>query len=368
METKKMCWPVFLFIAGYHLLLAIALPFYFMSHTPSLGLILTSAALVFISGIAITAGYHRLYSHSTYKTNTVIEAILLFFGSVATQGSALRWANDHRLHHAFVDTNKDPYSVKKGLLHAHILWMFYRTDAIDPKVIADLSRSKMLQFQNKHYVFCMLASNIITFLTVGWFFGDYLGAFLFAWWVRLFFLHHTTWCINSLAHYWGSQFYSKEHTAVDNYLISLLTYGEGYHNYHHTFAHDYRNGIHWYHFDPAKWLIWSLWKLGLAYDVKQVNNYRITRQLLIGHRDYILNKIKESFYTQKDSLIEKVTQVCDHLSEKLAQKQALLDQYRKSKQKDLLSEIKAVKKSLKDDWKQWRKTVEFAIKSTPVKF
>jgi stearoyl-CoA desaturase (delta-9 desaturase) len=367
MESKKLCWPVFLFIGGYHLLLAIGLPFYFMSHTPSLGLILTSAALVFISGIAITAGYHRLYSHSTYKTNPIIEAIFLFFASIATQGSALRWAHDHRLHHAFVDTDKDPYSVKKGLLHAHILWMFYKTPQIDPKIISDLSRNKMLQFQHKHYVFCMVASNVITFLTVGWFFGDYLGAFFFAWWVRLFFLHHTTWCINSLAHYWGSQFFSQEHSAVDNYLISLLTYGEGYHNYHHTFAHDYRNGIRWYHFDPAKWLIWTLWKLGLAHDVKQVNNYRITRQLLIGHRDYIVEKVKNSFYFQKDILIEKITQGCDHLSERLAQKQALLDQYRKSKQKSLLQEIKVIKKGLKDDWKKWRETVKFAMKSTPIK-
>ena len=367
MVNKKICWPVLLFIGGYHLFLAIALPLYFISHTPSLALILISAGLVFVSGIAITAGYHRLYSHSTYKTNSFIEAIFLFFASIATQGSALRWAHDHRLHHAFVDTDKDPYSVKKGMLHAHILWMFYKTAPIDPKVISDLSRNKMLQFQHKHYVFCMIASNVLTFLAVGWFLGDYLGAFLFAWWGRLFLLHHTTWCINSLAHYWGSQFYSQEHTAVDNYLISLLTYGEGYHNYHHTFAHDYRNGIRWYHFDPAKWLIWTLWKLGLARDVKRVNNYRITRQLLIGHRDYLLEAIKKSFYENKETLAEKITQICEHLSEKLAQKQTLLEQYRKSRQKDLLREIKAIKKSLKVDWKQWRETVKFAMKSTPIK-
>ena len=367
MTNKEICWPVFLFIAGYHLFLAIALPFYFLAHTPSLGLILTSAALVFVSGIAITAGYHRLYSHSSYKTNSVIEAIFLFFASVATQGSALRWANDHRLHHAFVDTDKDPYSVKKGLLHAHILWMFYRTAPIDPKVISDLARNKMLRFQDKHYVFCMLASNTITFLIVGWFFGDYLGAFIFAWWVRLFVLHHTTWCINSLAHYYGSQFYSQEHSAVDNYLISLLTYGEGYHNYHHTFAQDYRNGIRWYHFDPAKWLIWTFWKLGLAYDLKKVNNYRIVRQLLLGHRDHILEKIKESFSSQKDLLAQKVTDICDHLSNKLAQKQTLLEEYRKSKQKGLLHEIKTIKKGLKNDWKQWRETVKWISKSTPIK-
>lgn len=335
---KELSLPPLLYIVGYHIFLAIALPIYFIHHTPSFGLIMTTIGLVFISGLAITAGYHRCYSHSCYKIHPAIEFILLFFGTLATQGSALRWAHDHRLHHAYVDTDKDPYSVKKGLLHAHILWMFYKTDAIDPKVIADLARKKMLQFQHKYYPICMVATNLITFIVVGSFFGDYLGAFLFAWWVRTFCLHHTTWCINSLAHYWGTQNYSEEHSAVDNYLISLLTYGEGYHNYHHTFAYDYRNGIRWYHFDPAKWLIWILHKLGLAYDLKRVNNYRIARQLLLHHKENLIQKLKESVYAQK------VSEVAEKLSAKLSQMQSLLDP----------KQIRAMKKSLKDDWREWR--------------
>ena len=260
---KKICWPVLLFLGGYHLFLAIALPIYFLNHIPSLALVLITFGLVFASGMAIAAGYHRVYLHRCYKVHPVIEAILLFFGTLATQGSAIRWANDHRLHHAFVDTDKDPYSIKKGLLHAHILWMFFKTDPIDPKVVSDLTQKKLLVFQNKYYPWCMLGVNLFVFLVVGWLLGDFLGAFIFAWWVRMLFLHHTTYCINSLAHFWGTQDYSREHSAVDNYLISLLTYGEGYHNYHHSFASDYRNGIHWYHFDPAKWFIWTLYKLGL---------------------------------------------------------------------------------------------------------
>ena len=346
---KKICWPVFLYIVGYHLLLAIALPIYFLTdHAPSLGLILTSAALVFISGMAITSGYHRLYSHNCYKVHPVIETILLFFGSLATQGSALRWANDHRLHHAYVDTDKDPYSVKKGLWHAHILWMFFRTAPIDPKVVSDLSRSKMLVFQNKYYVLCMLGSNLIVALAMGWFFGDYLSAFLFGWWVRLLVLHHTTWCINSLAHYWGTQNYSQEHSAVDNYLISFLTYGEGYHNYHHTFAYDYRNGIRWYHFDPAKWFIWTMHKLGLAYDLKRVNNYRIAKQLVLQHKDNLIQRLKESSYVQK------VSEIAETLAEKLSQMQTLLDP----------DQIRAMKKSLKDDWREWNRVLKMIEKKS----
>lgn len=329
-----------LYIGGYHLFLAIALPTYFLTHTPPIGLLFISAALVFISGMSITAGYHRLYSHNCYKTRPIIEVILLFFGSLATQGSALRWAHDHRLHHAHVDTEKDPYSIKKGLLHAHVLWMFFKSKEIDAKVISDLSRNKMLLFQHKYYVLCMLASNTLTFLAVGWLFGDFLSAFLFAWWVRLFFLHHTTWCINSLAHHWGTQMYSREHSAVDNYLISLLTYGEGYHNYHHTFSYDYRNGIRWYHFDPAKWMIWTCQKWGLATDLKTVNNYRIARQLVLQHKNELMQKLCKS----RSVYSAKVAEIAENLSAKLSQMQTLLDP----------SQMRALKKSLKTDWREWK--------------
>jgi len=354
-------------MAGYHLFLAIALPIYFISHVPSGALIGWTLALVFVSGLAITSGYHRLYSHTSYKAHPAVEAVLLFFASLATQGSALRWCNDHRLHHAFVDTDKDPYSVKKGLFHAHMLWMFFKSNEIDPKVVADLKRNRWLEFQNKHYVLCMLASNTIVFLAVGWLLGDYFGAFLFVWWVRLLLLHHTTWCINSLAHYWGTKFYSQEHSAVDNYLISLLTYGEGYHNYHHTFSNDYRNGVRWYHFDPAKWLIWTLHKCGLAYNLKRINNERIARQLLIHHRDQILDKMRISFHYQKDAMAEGITRICDRLSELLARKQTLLENYRKG-QKELIAEIRDVKKRIKSDWKEWRAAVKLVSKTIPLEF
>jgi stearoyl-CoA desaturase (delta-9 desaturase) len=369
MMPGKTSWSVLLFIVGYHLFLLIALPIYFLSHTPSLALILTSASLVFISGIAITAGYHRLYSHTCYKAHPVVEFILVFFGTLATQGSVLRWAHDHRRHHAFVDTDKDPYSVKKGLLHAHILWMFRKSGPIDPKVVADLSRKKLLQFQDKHYVLCMLGANILTFLVVGWVLNDYLGAFLFAWWVRLFALHHTTWCINSLAHYWGTQMFSKEHSAVDNYLISLLTYGEGYHNYHHTFAYDYRNGIRWYHFDPAKWLIWGLNKLGLAHDLKRVNNYRIERQMILEHKNFLVEKMKNSFTAHKDQLEAKVTEIATQLTTKLTEIQDLIERYKAIPRKDraILHQIQSVKKSLKKDWKDWKEIVKLISEKVPLK-
>jgi stearoyl-CoA desaturase (delta-9 desaturase) len=366
MRTNKINWPVSLFILGYHLFLLIALPIYFYYTTPSIALITASTGIVFLSGIAITAGYHRLYSHLTYKTHWVVESIFLFFSSVATQGSALRWAYDHRMHHAFVDTDKDPYTVKKGFMYAHLYWMLRKSNSIDPKVVADLLKNPLICFQDKHYVFCMLASNALVFLTIGWLLGDYVGAFIFAWWGRLLISHHTTWCINSLAHYWGSQNYSNEHTAVDNYIISLITYGEGYHNYHHSFANDYRNGIRWFHFDPGKWLIWTLSKVGLARDLKMVNNLRIKKQLVSQHTQKLLEALKSSI---NRGLEEKVTQLSSHLIEKLNSLQALYDkckQIPKNEARILREQIRTTKREWKRNWREWKLLVKNVQKDHPI--
>ncbi|MDE3055073.1 MAG: acyl-CoA desaturase [Verrucomicrobiota bacterium] len=354
MDQKKICWPIALFLVGYHLFLCIALPFYGL---PSTFLFWTSFALLFLSGLAITCGYHRLYSHSAYKAHPITEVFFLFLASLAGQGSALRWCYDHRLHHAFVDTEKDPYTVKKGIFHAHMLWMFWKSSPIDSKVVSDLMRNRLLRFQHDYYGLCFFFSNAIVFLTAGFICGDYWGAFLYTWWFRLLLLHHTTWCINSLAHYWGTQNYSQEHSAVDNYIISLITYGEGYHNYHHTFAYDYRNGIRWFHFDPSKWLIWLLSRVGLARDLKRVDVERIDKQLLTGHRDKLLEAIKRSLSANKEAVAEKVTLLSERLSEGLQKKHALLQRYKQG-QKDLFGEIRTVKKRLRNDWKEWRTLIK----------
>lgn len=362
MKEKKICWPVFLYITIYHLFLLVAMPIYFFYKSPPTGMIPFSLALVFITGIAVTAGYHRMYSHNAYKAHPIVEAVLLFFASMATEGSALRWSYDHRLHHAFVDKDRDPYTVKKGFWHAHILWLFRRTETIEPKVINDLWRKKMLRFQHEHYVACMLVTNAIAFLGAGWYFGDFFGAFLFVWIFRMFLLHHTTWCINSLAHYWGSQSYSEEHSAVDNYLISLVTYGEGYHNYHHTFAQDYRNGIRWYHFDPTKWLIWTLHKLGLASDLKQVSEFRIKKELLLHHRDDLLQKLKQSFHEQREQFAMSVIEVHDSLAEKLATLHTLLEKAREIPKQELMPQIRRAKSEFKAEWKRWKVTLRMISK------
>ncbi len=364
-KFKNINWTSLLFILGYHILLVTLLPLYFILYTPSALLLGLTVGLFIASGLAITAGYHRLFSHSTYKTNRFIEFIMLFFGTLATQGSALRWSYDHRHHHAHIDGDEDPYSVTKGFWHAHILWMLKNENPMDKmQITADLRRNPLINFQHKYYVWLMVGVNLFTTGLVWLATGDLFGAFIFSWVLRQFLSHHTTWFINSLAHYWGHQNYSTEHTAVDNYILCFLTFGEGYHNYHHTFANDYRNGIRWYHFDPTKWLIWTLSKLGLARNLRKSQETRILSLMLKEHKEALIDRIKNSLIEKKDAAEEKVNKFTESLSEKLANLQALAKELKDAKHdkltlpasvKKLSADIKMLKKSLRKDWREWRR-------------
>jgi stearoyl-CoA desaturase (delta-9 desaturase) len=361
LKLSNFNWIPGLFILSYHLLLLVGLPLYFMHHTPSGTIIALSAILMYITGLSVTAGYHRLYSHTTYKAHPALEVVLLFFATMATQGSALRWSFDHRYHHAFVDTDRDPYSIKKGFWYAHFLWLFEKPKPIEDKVVADLLRNPRIRFQHRFYGPLMIITNTLVSLFIGWCLNDYLGAFLFTWVVRLFFLHHFTWFINSLAHTWGERPFCQELSAVDNYLISLLTFGEGYHNYHHTFANDYRNGIRWYHFDPTKWLIWTLNKLGLAQKLKRTQAYYIEEKMVLDRKALLLEKINTSLDTYKEEWEAKIHHLTENVLGQLKNLKQLHDNYRGMKEKkeekaylhDLREQIKSAKKSLHQEYRDW---------------
>lgn len=276
---EKFRWTTGHTILACHIPVLIALPFYILYATPpSLGLISISILLFILTEISITAGYHRLFAHKAYKTNKIIEAFLVFFASMASQRSVLRWAFEHRCHHAFVDTDRDPYSIKKGFWYAHIWWLFDKPQEIDKKMVADLLKNKLLVFQDKYENSWMFFPNFFVTSLIGWFFQDYLGALMISMGLRLFLNHHCTFFINSLAHTHGSRPFDKDISAVNNYFISIPTFGEGFHNFHHAFPQDYRNGVRWFDFDPTKWLIWFLQKCRLATDVKKVSAERIKEE------------------------------------------------------------------------------------------
>jgi stearoyl-CoA desaturase (delta-9 desaturase) len=280
---------------------------------------------------------------------------------MATQGSALRWSFDHRNHHAYVDTDDDPYSIKKGFWYAHCLWLLEKPNPIDPKVVSDLLKNKLVMFQHRYYRSLIIATNAVATLFLGWLFSDAWGAFFIALWLRLFLLHHFTWFINSLAHTWGEKPFCQEQTAVDNYFLSLLTFGEGYHNYHHTFANDYRNGIRWYHFDPTKWMIWTLCKLGLAHNLRQMDPVTIQKRIVIESKNQLLEELKKRCYSRKEDMEKLIDDLSASIVEKIQKFNKLKQEYLEKKEaatpsgliKEIKKELKSIKKGLRKEWKEW---------------
>jgi stearoyl-CoA desaturase (Delta-9 desaturase) len=342
-------WGTGLFIIIYHTVLAITLPLYLYYYTPSLILILITFILVGFAGISVTTGYHRLFSHRSYKTNKITQFLLLLGGTYGVQGSALEWSRDHRLHHAHVDTDKDPYSINKGLIYAHVLWIFEKGSR-DLSTVPDLTRNMLVRLQDKYYVPILIFVLLAPTLIVGKLLGDYVGAFMMTFLLRIFLTQHTTWMINSLAHSIGSKPYSKAHTAVNNWFLSFLTYGEGYHNYHHTFPNDYRNGTKWWHVDPTKALIWSMNKVGMASNLRRVNPYRAQQLRIIQEKKELLSKAARLKLADVEKRLH-------NLSEKIATSTNQIiesaKEYKIQKNKEQKKRIRYLKQSLKFDIKSW---------------
>jgi stearoyl-CoA desaturase (delta-9 desaturase) len=244
---------------------------------------LVCGVLLVLSGLSITAGYHRLWSHRTYRAAWPLRVFLAVFGTFSLQNSILIWAARHRVHHRYVDdVERDPHSIKTGFWHAHIGWMVrhWPTSQVDFSQVRDLERDPVVMWQHRHYWTLVWLFNLGVPVALGFLVGDVVGMVLLAGAFRLAFSQHCTFFINSLAHTWGKRTYSDANTARDNGVIALLTWGEGYHNFHHAFQTDYRNGLRWWHFDPGKWLIAVCSWLGLAFELKRTPKFKIQRARL----------------------------------------------------------------------------------------
>ncbi|NNJ64387.1 MAG: acyl-CoA desaturase [Xanthomonadales bacterium] len=241
------------------------------------------AIFLVANGIGIGSGYHRLWSHRTYKAHPVLKWFLAVMGGMALQNSIIVWSARHRIHHRDVDDNdKDPYSIGRGFWFAHIGWMLrdYPSGEVDYSVVRDLEQDPVAAWQHRWYWTLVWVTNAAVPLALGWLVGDLWGVFLLAGVLRLVVNHHVTFFINSLAHMWGRQPYTDENSARDQHLLALITYGEGYHNYHHMFQSDYRCGIRWWHLDINKWFISTCALLGLARDRKRAPNFKVLRARL----------------------------------------------------------------------------------------
>lgn len=236
-----------------------------------------------LTGLGITVGYHRLWAHRSFKARLPLQIVLAVVGGMALQNSIYNWAARHRVHHRHVDdVERDPHSIKSGFWHAHMGWMVrdWPASQADYSKVPDLERDPLVMWQHRYYWPLVWGTNIGIPLLLGLLVGDPVGMLLLAGVLRLVASHHFTFFINSLAHTWGKRPYSEENTAVDNGLIALLTWGEGYHNYHHAFQNDYRNGVRWWQYDPSKWVINLCAWVGLAYGRRRTPDFKIQRARL----------------------------------------------------------------------------------------
>ena len=277
-EKPPLLWVQATVFATTFLIALIGVPWYALSVGFEWSAIIAFAVFAITTGISITAGYHRLWAHNAYKAHWSVRLVLALLGAATVQNSILSWVTGHRRHHRHVDDNdRDPYSAGRGLWFSHIGWMLraWPSGREDLSNVKDLTRDPIVMWQHNHYLAITLTMNLAPPLLVGYFTGDWLANLLLMGVARLVFTHHTTFFINSLAHFWGRRPFSDENSARDNGIIAFFTYGEGYHNFHHRFQTDYRNGIRWFDYDPTKWLIRAASWFGLTWDLKRVDRFRI---------------------------------------------------------------------------------------------
>ncbi|MCB1204455.1 MAG: acyl-CoA desaturase [Verrucomicrobiae bacterium] len=231
------------------------------------------------TGMSITLGYHRLFAHKAFKAGRSVKFTTLVFGACAFEDSALDWASDHREHHKHVDDeHDDPYSISRGFFWAHMGWIFFKLYPRPLANVGDLKKDSLVMWQHHYHRPIAFIAGLVLPALLGLLYGGWesaLGAFLIAGVARLVCVQHCTFFINSLCHTIGKRPYDSSTSARDSWLMAIFTFGEGYHNYHHSFQHDYRNGVKPWQWDPTKWAIWILAKLGLVTELRRVPEEKI---------------------------------------------------------------------------------------------
>lgn len=277
--------------------------------------------------MSITVGYHRLFSHLSFKAKMPVKLFTLIFGACAFENSCLNWASDHRLHHKHVDHEEDPYDISKGFFWAHIGWLLFKLNP-EPSMdnVADLRKDKLVMWQHKYVHWIGFVVGVLIPITLGYVgnlamglnpWTGALGGFLIAGVCRIVVAQHCTFFINSFCHMLGRQPYSASHSARDSALMAFFTFGEGYHNYHHEFQHDYRNGVKPWQWDPSKWTIWTLSKVGLVKDLRRVPDGRI----LLAEMGEARRKAQKQLTEMRDqshSPANRATEALNELVEKLS--------------------------------------------------
>jgi stearoyl-CoA desaturase (delta-9 desaturase) len=241
-----------------------------------------------ISGLGITIGYHRYFTHKSFQTSRFVQALLAISGSMAFEGSVLQWAAVHRSHHQHSDDEHDPHSPHthgagvwnaiRGMWHAHMGWLFRSRTISLQKYVVDLKKDRLITTMSALFPLWALLGLAIPAVIGGLVTMSWMGALLgFIWGglVRVFFVHHVTWSINSVCHIWGTRPFNSHDESRNNPIFGVLGLGEGWHNNHHAFPTSARHGLRWWQLDISYIIIRALSWVGIVWDVRVPSPARV---------------------------------------------------------------------------------------------
>jgi stearoyl-CoA desaturase (delta-9 desaturase) len=260
------------------------------------------AVMYVITGAGITVGYHRLLTHRSFETKEWVKVAFAIAGSMSVQGAPIHWVADHRKHHAFTDVDGDPHSphlheshgvkgVVVGWWHSHMGWLFSREDRASASRFArDLKNDPKMVWVDKHFFSWVLLGLAIPaaagFIITGTAYGAFT-AFIWGGLVRIFLQHHATWSVNSICHMYGNQPFEIEDESTNNWAVAFVAMGEGWHHNHHAFPTSARHGLLKGQIDPAFYIIKSLEKTGLAWDVRVPSEEQMHKKLRAEGNDFV---------------------------------------------------------------------------------
>ncbi|GGI07924.1 acyl-CoA desaturase [Egicoccus halophilus] len=246
----------------------------------------------FFTGLGITVGFHRLFTHQSFRVPQWVRVLFAVAGSMAIQGAVIDWVATHRRHHAYSDRPGDPHSphvaagdglrgMLKGLWFAHTGWMLGPEKTVQQAWAPDLLKDRAIVRVSRAFPWLILASFALPALLGGLLTMSFAGAltgFLWGGLVRVFLLHHVTWSINSICHVFGTRPWAAHDESRNNPVMALIGFGEGWHNGHHAFPASARHGLRWWEFDISWVVIRGMQKLRLARDIKLPSSTQLARR------------------------------------------------------------------------------------------
>ena len=234
-----------------------------------------------VTGLGVTVGYHRYFTHKSFECGPITKTVLGIAGSMSVEGSIFRWVAFHRAHHQHSDHEQDPHSphghgsgvwgVIKGAYNAHVGWMLKTSDKGLERYVTDLKQDRLTRTISDLFPLWMVLSLIIPaviggLVSMSW--GGALLGFVWGGLIRVLFVHHATWSVNSVCHLWGTRAFKSHDESRNNAIVGVLALGEGWHNNHHAFPTSARHGLKWWQFDASWIVIQAMHKLGLAWKIR----------------------------------------------------------------------------------------------------